>query len=101
MSPTNLPAPNPVPPMSSTSEQNSEPTAREKSTTAARVAISSGPAASTVEARKGKNKRDNSRRTQGRTGAWNLDAPPTVPTVGRHDDTGSHDGPEYPPYDAA
>ncbi|KAH9180210.1 hypothetical protein EDB89DRAFT_2061921 [Lactarius sanguifluus] len=47
--------PTPDPP---TLESNLEPTTREKSTTAARVAISSGPAVSTAEARKAKRKRN-------------------------------------------
>ncbi|KAH8977775.1 hypothetical protein EDB86DRAFT_2837340 [Lactarius hatsudake] len=48
---TRQPDPTPDPP---TRESNMEPTTREKSTTAARVAISSGPAASTVEAHRAK-----------------------------------------------
>ncbi|KAH9027321.1 hypothetical protein EDB85DRAFT_2148584 [Lactarius pseudohatsudake] len=41
-----------------TLEPNTEPMAREKSTTAARVAISNGPAAGAVEARKEKKKKE-------------------------------------------
>ncbi|KAH9046658.1 hypothetical protein EDB84DRAFT_1626407 [Lactarius hengduanensis] len=54
---TRQPDQTPIPP---TLEPNPEPTTRERSTTAARVAISSGPAAtaSTVEARKAKKKRN-------------------------------------------
>ncbi|KAH9077708.1 hypothetical protein EDB83DRAFT_2311410 [Lactarius deliciosus] len=46
----------PLSPVPDTLEPNSEPIAREKSTTTARIALSSGPAASTIEARKAKKK---------------------------------------------
>ncbi|KAH9168685.1 hypothetical protein EDB89DRAFT_2073696 [Lactarius sanguifluus] len=52
---TRQPDPTPDPP---TLESNLEPTTREKSTTAAHVAISSGPAVSTAEAHKAKRKRN-------------------------------------------
>ncbi|KAI9446923.1 hypothetical protein BJY52DRAFT_1228593 [Lactarius psammicola] len=66
-----------VPPL----EPNSEPVPREKSTTTARVAISSGPAASVVEARKGKKKRSNKNppQAEGQKAASDGGNEPTIP----------------------